>query len=116
MTTFMAREIAECGAVVARCLSENEAAFAAAADDLRALDPPVVATIARGSSDHCALYLKYLIEIALGVPCASIGPSIASLYRAPLKLEGALAVLDLAIRPQPRHRGDAARGAAAAAR
>jgi len=59
---------------------------------LRALDPPVVVTNARGSSDHCALYLKYLVEIALGAPCASIGPSIASLYKAPLRLDGALAV------------------------
>ena len=58
----------------------------------RKRDPRVVATIARGSSDHAALYLKYLIEIALGVPCASIGPSIASLYDAPLRLEGALAI------------------------
>jgi glucosamine--fructose-6-phosphate aminotransferase (isomerizing) len=92
MTTFMAREIAECGAVVARCLTENEAAFAAAADDFRARDPAVVVTNARGSSDHCALYLKYLIEIMVGLPCASIGPSIASLYRAQLRLERAVAV------------------------
>ncbi len=32
------------------------------------------------------------MEVALGVPCASIGPSVASLYHAPLKLKGALAV------------------------
>ncbi len=92
MTTFMAREIAECGDVVARCLTENEAAFAAAAGELRARDPAVVVTNARGSSDHCALYLKYLIEIMVGLPCASIGPSIASLYRAQLRLERAIAV------------------------
>ena len=49
-------------------------------------------TNARGSSDHCALSLKYLVEIAVGAPCASIGPSIASLYHAPLRLEGALAI------------------------
>ena len=92
MTTFMAREIAECGAVVERCLTENKAAFAAAAAELRARDPAVVVTNARGSSDHCALYLKYLIEIMVGLPCASIGPSIDSLYRAQLRLERGVAV------------------------
>jgi glucosamine--fructose-6-phosphate aminotransferase (isomerizing) len=51
-----------------------------------------VVTIARGSSDHAALYLKHLIELRLGLICASLGPSIASLYRAPLRLGDALAV------------------------
>jgi glucosamine--fructose-6-phosphate aminotransferase (isomerizing) len=92
MTTLMAREIDECGAVVARCLQENAAAFADLAERLAGRAPAVVVTNARGSSDHAALYLKYLIEIALGLPCASIGPSIASLYRAPLKLSHGLAI------------------------
>jgi len=56
------------------------------------LDPPLVATIARGSSDCCALYLKYLVEIVSGVPCASIGPSIATLYRAPMRLQDVVSV------------------------
>ena len=84
----MAQEIAETGAVLAHQLAANAAATQRVAADLRARDPRVVVTIARGSSDHAALYLKYLVEIALGVPCASIGPSIASLYQAPLRLEG----------------------------
>ena len=90
--SLMRREIAESGDAAARFLAANAAGLRDLGARLRNLDPPVVATIARGSSDHCALYLKYLIEVALGVPCASIGPSIASLYRAPLKLKGALAV------------------------
>ena len=88
----MAREIAETGSILARQLAANAAETAAVAARLRERAPPVVVTIARGSSDHAALYLKYLIEIALGIPCASIGPSIASLYDAPLRLEGALAI------------------------
>ncbi len=59
---------------------------------LRHRRPPLVVTIARGSSDHAALYLKYLLEILLGIPCASIGPSIASVYHAPLQLPGAVAI------------------------
>lgn len=39
-----------------------------------------------------ALYLKYLVEIVSGVPCASIGPSIATLYRTPMRLESGVSV------------------------
>jgi glutamine---fructose-6-phosphate transaminase (isomerizing) len=90
--TFMAAEIAEAGVIVRRQLAANSALTAKVAADLRALKPPFVATVARGSSDHAALYLKHLVELKLGLACASIGPSIASLYHAPLKLEGAVAI------------------------
>jgi glucosamine--fructose-6-phosphate aminotransferase (isomerizing) len=88
----MLEEIGEAGDAVARQLGQNAQALAELGSRLRALDPPLVATIARGSSDCCALYLKYLVEIASGAPCASIGPSIATLYRAPMRLSGAVSV------------------------
>jgi glucosamine--fructose-6-phosphate aminotransferase (isomerizing) len=90
--SFMLREIGETGDAIARMRAGNAEAVLDFAARLETLDPKVVATIARGSSDHCALYLKYLAEIGLGIPCASIGPSIASLYDAPLRLKGALAI------------------------
>jgi len=90
--TFMATEITEVGAVVRRQLAANAALTAKAAADLRARKPAFVATVARGSSDHATLYLKHLVELKLGLACASLGPSIASLYHAPLKLEGVVAV------------------------
>jgi glucosamine--fructose-6-phosphate aminotransferase (isomerizing) len=88
----MFEEILEAGDAVARQLGQNAERLADLGARLRALDPPLVATIARGSSDCCALYLKYLVEIASGAPCASIGPSIATLYRAPMRLNGAVSV------------------------
>jgi glucosamine--fructose-6-phosphate aminotransferase (isomerizing) len=88
----MLREIAETGEALARQLAANVEVNLLFAAQLRASDPLLAATIARGSSDHCALFLKYLIEMTVGVPCASIGPSIASLYHAPLRLERALAL------------------------
>jgi glucosamine--fructose-6-phosphate aminotransferase (isomerizing) len=90
--SLMRREIDEAGDAAARLLAENADATREWGRRLRAAPPPVVVTNARGSSDHCALYFKYLVEIELGVPCASIGPSIASLYKAPLRLAGALAL------------------------
>ena len=40
-------------------------------------------------SDHAATYLKYAVEIVAGVPVASVGPSVASIYGRQLRLEGA---------------------------
>ena len=45
-------------------------------------------TVARGSSDHAASFLKYAVELTAGMPVASVGPSIASIYGAKLKLDG----------------------------
>jgi glucosamine--fructose-6-phosphate aminotransferase (isomerizing) len=92
MTTHMLREIGETGEAVARQLGHNGERLAELGAQLRALDPPLVATIARGSSDCCALYLKYLVEIVSGIPCASIGPSVATLYRTPMRLGGSASI------------------------
>jgi glucosamine--fructose-6-phosphate aminotransferase (isomerizing) len=56
---------------------------------LRQRDPSVIVTIARGSSDHAAHFLKYAIELQTGLPVASLGPSLASIYEAPLRLQHA---------------------------
>jgi len=92
MTSTMLQEINEAGEAIARQLGHNGERLAELGARLRDLDPPLVATIARGSSDCCALYLKYLVEIMSGIPCASIGPSIATLYRTPMRLEGSVSV------------------------
>ena len=87
--TFMAAEIAETGRALRRQLDANREATARLAAELRAGEPAFVATIARGSSDHAALFLKHVVELKLGLACASLAPSIASLYRAPLRLSNA---------------------------
>ncbi len=60
------------------------------ADRLRAHPPRVVVTCARGSSAHAATFAKHLIELHLGVPVAAAAPSIASVYRGSLNLDGQL--------------------------
>lgn len=88
----MADETHETPAAVARLLAHEGAAIGALGRRLAALAPPVVVTCARGSSDHAAAYLKYLLEIATGIPVASIGPSVASVYGARLRLAGGVLV------------------------
>ena len=88
----MATEIAESGAVAHRQLTANAAPTAKLAAALRARKPSFAVTIARGSSDHAALYLKHLVELRAALACASLGPSLASLYHAPLRLADAVAI------------------------
>lgn len=90
--TAMAAEIAETPAAVARCFEREGAALRALGAKLRALAPAVIVTCARGSSDHAAGYFKYAMEICAGIPVASLGPSVASIYHAKLRLSGALLV------------------------
>ena len=52
--------------------------------------PRVVVTCARGSSAHAATFGKHLIEHRLGIPVAAAAPSIATVYRRQLRLEGQL--------------------------
>jgi glutamine---fructose-6-phosphate transaminase (isomerizing) len=90
--TFMAAEIAETGEALRRQLDANRDATRKLAAELCADGPDFVATIARGSSDHAAAFLKHAVELKLGLACASLGPSIASLYHAPMKLALAAAI------------------------
>lgn len=89
MTTHMAREIAEIPEAAARFLAENAERLAAVGSELARLDPSLLITVARGSSDHAASYLKYAVELSVGVPVASVGPSVASVYARPLRLRRA---------------------------
>lgn len=90
--THMRREVEAIPEVVATFLDQSDPVLDAAASALRQRDPMVIATIARGSSDHACSYLKYAIELTLGLPVASIGPSIASIYGKDLKLERAASI------------------------
>nr|WP_237245368.1 MULTISPECIES: SIS domain-containing protein [Sorangium] len=91
-TSNMAAEARSAPEIVARQLAQDEDAYRELGARLRAAPPPSVVTIARGSSDHAASYLAYLVMTQLGVPVASLPPSVVTLYRAPLRLPGGLAV------------------------
>lgn len=90
--THMAREVAEIPLATARFLEGAKGAITSAAARMRADDPGLLVTVARGSSDHAAAYLKYAVELLAGVPVASVGPSVASIYRRPLRLSGAACI------------------------
>ncbi|WP_416799023.1 SIS domain-containing protein [Ciceribacter azotifigens] len=84
--TDMAHETNETPAAVGRLIERSMQGILEVGQRIAGMAPPFVATCARGSSDHAAAYLKYALEIATGTPVVSIGPSIASIYEAPLRL------------------------------
>ncbi len=85
--TKMLAEIEEIPVAIQRLLDNSQASIIDAAQDLRRIDPHVITTVARGSSDHAAAYLKYAIELLARVPVASTGPSISSIFGVTLKLD-----------------------------
>jgi glucosamine--fructose-6-phosphate aminotransferase (isomerizing) len=77
----MAAEIAEQPAVFDAVLARR-AELAAVAERLAAHRPRFALLAARGSSDHAALYTKYLIEVLLNLPAGLVSPSTTTLYGA----------------------------------
>jgi glutamine---fructose-6-phosphate transaminase (isomerizing) len=90
--TLMQAEVAEIPAAAARFLEGARTPLAEAAAAMRAADPRLLVTVARGSSDHAATYLKYAVELLAGIPVASVGPSVASVYGRQLRLDGAACI------------------------
>ncbi|SNS90333.1 SIS domain-containing protein [Tropicimonas sediminicola] len=90
--TQMRREIDEIPTAVERLLSKGRLAIQDAARAAAARDPAFAITIARGTSDHACTYLKYASELMLGLPVASVGPSVASIYGAHLRLQQSLCI------------------------
>ncbi|MCP5085294.1 MAG: SIS domain-containing protein [Rhodobacteraceae bacterium] len=88
----MRREVLEIPTAVDRLLTSGASDIQHAAAAVRTLDPNYLVTVARGSSDHICTYLKYATEILLGRPVASIGPSVASIFKAPLHLDNSLCI------------------------
>jgi glucosamine--fructose-6-phosphate aminotransferase (isomerizing) len=92
MQTHMRQEINEIPEAAARLLERSAADLAKAGLALRDKDPAFLVTIARGSSDHAATFIKYAVELTAGRPVASLGPSLASIYGARLHLDSGAAI------------------------
>jgi len=80
--SLMKAEIDEQPAVFDRILSDGTPEVALVARRIAAASPRFVLMAARGTSDHAALYLKYLVEIVLGLPCGLASPSTVTAYGA----------------------------------
>ncbi len=88
--THMRREIEEIPDAARRLLTEAHPRIRGIAGRIEA--PVFLASVARGSSDHAATFLKYAAEIYLGLAMASLGPSVSSIYNGRVKLSQALVI------------------------
>ena len=87
---YFEREIFEQPEVLARLLEDP--AVKEVAETLRHRAPKLIVTLARGSSDHAVTFLGYLAGQTLGLPVASLPPSLLSVYTARMRAEDILAI------------------------
>lgn len=84
----MYEECLSAPAAVARQLAADQGAYAALGEALRAQPPTSLLTVARGSSDHAANYLAYLVMARLGRLVTSLPMSLVTLYQSKIASEG----------------------------
>ena len=89
---LMAAEIVEQPEIWRRQLGEGSAQIDQVARRIADVDPALVLFVARGSSDHAALYGKYLTEIVAERPAGLVSPSTMTAYGARPDLSRALMV------------------------
>jgi glucosamine--fructose-6-phosphate aminotransferase (isomerizing) len=93
MGALMVREALCAPEVVAAQQGLADERLAALACRLRERPPALVVTVGRGSSDHAASYLAYLVMQRLGIPVLSLPMSLLTLHTAPLAVAGQLAIV-----------------------
>lgn len=86
--SFMHQEIAEIPLIVQKQIDTAMDRYYQTGLAIAAQKPPAFITCARGTSDQAATYFKYLMEIYSGIPVASIGPSVSSIYEKDLNTKG----------------------------
>ena len=90
MDNKMWLEIQEQPDVIRNCLTANEEKLNQIADVVKNKNIKYIVAAARGSSDHAAVYGKYMIEILSGYPVVLSAPSVFTVYGASMKFEDAL--------------------------
>jgi glucosamine--fructose-6-phosphate aminotransferase (isomerizing) len=90
--SLLEREAAETPALAARQFQALALELPGLVARIHARPPAFTATIARGSSDHAAAVAGYLFGLRLHLACASLPPSLASVYGSTLKLRDALVI------------------------
>jgi glutamine---fructose-6-phosphate transaminase (isomerizing) len=90
--SLMHIEASEAPAAVQRLLVEERARLAEFGAALRAQPPQSLLTVARGSSDHAAQYMAYLVMARLGRLVTSLPMSLITLYQSKLQCDGLVAI------------------------
>ena len=89
--SLMRAEIAQIPSIFQK-LADRADAITAQVEKLPLDSFDSVILLARGTSDNAALYLKYLIETKIGIPCGLASPSVVTVYQSKLKLKNCLVI------------------------
>ena len=92
MPSWMLQEALSCADQTEMMLSQDHLTLDNLCAQLRARPPNVVVTLARGSSDHAASYLAYLLMLRAGQLVTSLPMSLLTVYGAPLAHSEHLAI------------------------
>ncbi|MFA6236971.1 MAG: SIS domain-containing protein [Bacteriovorax sp.] len=92
MTTLMRSEALEAPNVVEEQYSENMLLLDEAAQFLNQKNPYSLVSIARGSSDHAAQYLNYLVTAKMGKLTTSLSMSAITLYQTEIDVSKSVGV------------------------
>lgn len=90
--TKMRQEALQSADVISQQYLSNIKTINAIAEELRIINPYSVVSIARGSSDHAAQFLNYLVMEKLGKLPTSLSLSIITLYKAKLDISKAVGI------------------------
>jgi glucosamine--fructose-6-phosphate aminotransferase (isomerizing) len=88
LTSRMLEEARQAPDAVARLLAADAHAYHSLGNNLRELPPKAMLTVARGSSDHAAHYMAYLVMARLGRLVTSLPMSLITLYQSRLICDG----------------------------
>src|SRR5438876_9805362 len=88
----MLEEIRQQPASLARTLSAELRHIEQFKSAITGRRPKLIVLAARGTSDNAAQFGRYLLEITTGIPVSLAAPSIFTLYRAPINLDGVLVI------------------------
>ncbi len=85
-------EILEEPKTIERCINKNRQLISGIVGDIRSSEIDKIMIAARGTSDHAAVYAKYIMETTLGLPVALAAPSVFTVYHGKLKLDKTLVI------------------------
>lgn len=86
----MWNEILEQPSALKKCVAGARPVIAKLAEEIKKRDIGSIVIAARGTSDHAAVYTKYILEYMLGIPVSLAAPSIITIYNRKLKLGNSL--------------------------
>ena len=90
--SLMLAEIQQQPTALERTIKRESRTIKRFAQSIEKQPPKLIVLVARGSSDNAALFGRYLLEIATGIPVSLAAPGVHTLYQTRMRLQDALVI------------------------